>query len=136
MTTLLGWFEFPTNIPSPEEKLAYTMVLAHRSCLRGPVPKAADFGQWIKQYGLYIERVINKNEQSVFSYNRDVTKDYKGRRIGFIELGAWLLSSNATLKYVQMWEDADDADMKYRLDRTDANWEAYKTKTEAARRLP
>jgi hypothetical protein len=51
---------------------------------------------------------------------------YGGRRISSQELGAWILNNNATLKYVQRWEDANETRVAWLLDRTaekKAKWE-------------
>jgi hypothetical protein len=71
-------------------------------------------------------RHTDKNALLRIAYSHQ--KKYDGRRIDFQELGPWILSNKICDNYIKMWEDEDEAEIEYLLNRTDANWAAFTTK--------
>jgi hypothetical protein len=99
--------------------------------VNGRLPPGTDLGRWIHQYGKY----INESGRAK-TFKLDTAMVYTGRRIDATELGAWILSNNATLKYLRLWEDANDAHMTWMLDRSAENLATFKRKEAAACKLP
>jgi hypothetical protein len=70
------------------------------------------------------------------AFKLDTDVEYTGCRIDVTELGAWILSNNATLKYVRLWEDENDALLASMMDRSAENWATYREKRTVACKLP
>jgi hypothetical protein len=122
-----GWPEQLTT-----DQLIWTMVAAHRTYANRRLPAGTDLGRWIHQYGGHIKRDPHKTQPFKFDHKAE----YSLRRIDFTELGAWVLNNDATLKYVRLWEDANDARMAYMLDRSAQNLAMLEAKENAAFQIP
>jgi hypothetical protein len=70
------------------------------------------------------------------AFKLDTDVEYTGRRIDVTKLGAWILSNNATLKYVRLGEDENDALLAWMMDRPAENWATYREKHTVACKLP
>ena len=62
--------------------------------------------------------------------------------MSFTELTCMILNPNVRAgniwigDYAKLWDEAILAQVQYQLDQTDATWAVFKTKMEAARKLP
>jgi hypothetical protein len=122
-----GWPEQLTT-----DQLIWTMVAAHRTYANRRLPAGTDLGRWIHQYGGHIKRDPHKTQPFKFNHKAE----YSLRRVDFTELGAWVLNNDAALKYVRLWEDANDARMAYMLDRSAQNLAMLEAKENAAFQIP
>ena len=127
-------FEFPESLST--ERFIWTLVAAHRTHVNGATPKNVEFGHWVHQYGLYIKKYDSEGHERKFEFKYDSTHVYSGRRITFEELGACILNSDASLKYVRLWEKANDAYVEWLFSKTDATLQAFQYRMQNARALP
>jgi hypothetical protein len=72
------------------------MVAAHRTYVNTRLPPGTDLGRWIHQGGKY----IMGDPERKMDFKLDTDVEYTGRRIDVTELGAWILSNNATLSWL------------------------------------
>ncbi|EUC40105.1 hypothetical protein COCMIDRAFT_9959 [Bipolaris oryzae ATCC 44560] len=119
-------WKFPQSLHSVYWKFAWVLVAAHRTVVHDRLPKDHDLGNWIYQYGQHMLKCKNDRKLSPFNYKPN--QAYSGPKVGFQELGCWIFRNNVCLRYVKLWEAADEAHMKYLMDRTDAHWSDYKAK--------
>ena len=127
MSSQFGW---PNTLST--EKFIWTLVAAHRIYVNGRLPTGTDLGLWINQYGKYI---ANDPERPT-SFKFDPKAKYTGRRTDVTKLGAWVLNNNATLKYVRLWENSNDARLAWILDRSAENLAELTIRENLARTLP
>ncbi|CAI9637655.1 unnamed protein product [Alternaria burnsii] len=127
-------FHFPPSLST--EKFIWTLVAAHRTYANNRLPRDTDLGRWIHQYGQYILYYIQPDVMNKVGFKLDTKSKYEGRRISFQELGAWILNSGASLKYVRLWEKENKALVLYWIKKTEEAWKTFSKYKEAASMLP
>ncbi|USP74892.1 hypothetical protein yc1106_02166 [Curvularia clavata] len=134
--SIKGTFKITPEIS--DERFIWILVSVHRRIVNKCLQEDPNLGKWINQYGKYIElQHISKTPPSQklpFEFIPDL--DYSGARISFQKLGAWILNSDASLKYVKLWEEANEAHVAYLMEQTVDNWEKFKERMERASALP
>jgi hypothetical protein len=81
-----------------------------------------------------------------FKYDDTRLKEYQTKfpkgSLDFNRLTQLVLNPNMAAngipigQYASLWDEAINAQIQYRLDKTDAKWAVFKNKMEAARKLP
>lgn len=108
-----------------------------------------DLACWVWQFGNHL--VANckgwKNPHPVpFEYDATKVSEHMGKfpggRLTFERLSRLILSPHmkyetvSTKQYAQIWDEAIDAQIIYKLNQTDTNWDDFTRKMDKARRPP
>lgn len=142
-------FGFPmTQFKSSGESVfLWAVVSLHRRIVLGLDMPDDHIGCWLWQYGEHLAECAKwtNPHPSPFEYNPAKLGEYSNKkyhRLPFHTLTGWILNSrivgNGTWigVYAKKWDDAIDAQIQYRLDKTNAKWDIFCAKMEAARKLP
>jgi hypothetical protein len=127
----------------------WSLVSLHRRRVLGYAISDDHLGSWICQFGNHLVincKSWNKPHPSSFAYDAEKLATYKTEypkaSLTFARLTQWILSpymrANGVWigQYAKLWDDAIDAQIQYRLNKTDANWDTFGKAMEATRKLP
>lgn len=138
---------FPISPNGNDYMLLWALVSLQRRIVIGAVPADTNLGCWLWQFGKHLgENCKGLPAPTPFNYDANEDRAYRKKfpngYLSLQTLSCLVLCSRMTVKghstreYAALWDEAIDAQIVYKLDQTDQNWDDFVKKMKAARRIP
>ncbi|KAJ4380123.1 hypothetical protein N0V86_004432 [Didymella sp. IMI 355093] len=148
--TLADRIGFPiTSFNGKDHVFLWALVSLQRRIVLGAIPDDTNLGCWLWQFGKHlVDNCIGWTDPVPAPFKFDAAKDPKYNKqfqsgyLSFQTLSCLVLSprmtvnNSSTEQYAALWDQAIDAQIVYKRNQTDQNWDDFAKKMEKARHIP